>query len=427
VAEYNVTVKTYDVTLVVDDLTTGADRVFTRVRNESGSTITKGTPVAITGYNTLAMRPLVEPADITTPGFEPAVGIATADAADNSNFEALVVGRLSDLNTAGFTLADQLYLGAGVLTDTPPAGQRQALAVVARSHATAGVIDVALDWVNDFQVADADLDAIAALAGLGIAVRTAADTWALRSLAQPAAGITITNPAGTAGNPTFVLANDLAALEGLGATGLAVRSAADTWVQRSIVATSASVVVTDGDGVAANPSIEVAAATTALAGKVEIATQAEVDAGTDTTRVVTPETLEAAATVSHYTELEWGNASVAATTTTRYLTPSWDSGTAQISGAEVEFDIIGPGTLLYPRVRHNAPAGNGLDIVYTVQIDGASTALALTLASTGTDDDDQVTTVAVASGKHTVRIEVTKAASVGASPGDIKFMLGWRA
>lgn len=49
---------------------------------------------------------------------------------------------------------------------------------------------------------DADITAIAALTGTGIAVRTAADTWALRSLAI-GAGLTLSNPAGLAGNPTF--------------------------------------------------------------------------------------------------------------------------------------------------------------------------------------------------------------------------------
>lgn len=80
------------------------------------------------------------------------------------------------------------------------------------------------------QDADADLTAISALSGTGIAVRTAADTWALRSLAAPAAGFSITNPAGVAGNPTFALTNDLAALEGLtGTHTIYYRSAIDTW------------------------------------------------------------------------------------------------------------------------------------------------------------------------------------------------------
>ncbi len=76
-----------------------------------------------------------------------------------------------------------------------------------------------------------DLAAIEALTGTGLAARTADDTWALRTMSAPAAGLTITNPGGVAGDPTFALANDLAALEGLSTTGAwAKRTAADTWV-----------------------------------------------------------------------------------------------------------------------------------------------------------------------------------------------------
>lgn len=96
-------------------------------------------------------------------------------------------------------------------------------------------------WFNDLfkntdslstskQDADNDLTAIAALTGTGIAARTATDTWALRTLTAPAEGFSITNPAGVAGNPTFVLTNDLAALEGLtGTHTIYYRSAIDTW------------------------------------------------------------------------------------------------------------------------------------------------------------------------------------------------------
>lgn len=111
---------------------------------------------------------------------------------------------------------------------------------------------------TDVQAFDADLTAIAALAATGIAVRTAANTWAQRQVVAPAAGITVTNPAGVAGDITLALANDLAALEGLGSTGIAVRSAANTWVQRSITATSATRIgITDGDGVAGNPVVDI--------------------------------------------------------------------------------------------------------------------------------------------------------------------------
>lgn len=59
------------------------------------------------------------------------------------------------------------------------------------------------------QAWDADLDAVAALGGTGFAARTAANTWAQRTLQQPAAGMTITNPAGIAGDPTFAFSTGL--------------------------------------------------------------------------------------------------------------------------------------------------------------------------------------------------------------------------
>lgn len=80
------------------------------------------------------------------------------------------------------------------------------------------------------QGADATLDALALLDGTpGILVQTDTDEFTKRTLSAPAAGLTINHPAGTAGNPTFALANDLLGLEGLSSTGLARRTGTDTW------------------------------------------------------------------------------------------------------------------------------------------------------------------------------------------------------
>lgn len=54
------------------------------------------------------------------------------------------------------------------------------------------------------QARDADLTAIAALAGTGIAVRTAANTWAQRSV-EAGTGILMTNGDGVAGNPSVAV------------------------------------------------------------------------------------------------------------------------------------------------------------------------------------------------------------------------------
>jgi len=100
-----------------------------------------------------------------------------------------------------------------------------------------------------------DLAALEGLASTGFAARTGTDAWAQRTLTAPSAGFTITNPAGVAGDPTFVLANDLAALEGLSSTGFAARTTTDTWAQRTITGTANEVCVTNGDGVSGNPTL----------------------------------------------------------------------------------------------------------------------------------------------------------------------------
>lgn len=105
-----------------------------------------------------------------------------------------------------------------------------------------------------YQPLDTDLTAYAANSTTGLWAYTGAGTGAARTLTAPAAGFTITNPAGTAGNPTFALTNDLNALEGLAGTGIGVRSAADTWVQRVLTAPAAGMTITNSDGVAGNPT-----------------------------------------------------------------------------------------------------------------------------------------------------------------------------
>ena len=109
---------------------------------------------------------------------------------------------------------------------------------------------------------DATLAAFAAYNTNGLLTQTAADTFTGRTLTAPAAGITITDGDGVLGNPTLVLANDLSALEGLGATGLAARTGADTWAQRTITGTAAEITVADGSGVSGNPTLSLPAALT---------------------------------------------------------------------------------------------------------------------------------------------------------------------
>lgn len=104
-----------------------------------------------------------------------------------------------------------------------------------------------------------ELLAIANTGGAGFWARTGVGTGAYRTLIAPAQGLGINNSNGQLGNPTFLLLNDLASFEGLTTTGIVTRTATDTIVTRTIQSSSADLIVTNGDGVAGNPSLSIPA------------------------------------------------------------------------------------------------------------------------------------------------------------------------
>lgn len=194
-------------------------------------------------------------------------------------------GNTLDIGTASTSRivvnADTLDLGQPTISGSGAASNITKITVDAYGRVT--TTGTATPSDIGAQAADADLTALAALGSTGFAVRTAADTWAQRTLAQPVAGITITNSDGVAGNPTFALANDLSALEGLSGTGFAVRTNTDTWTPRSIATASASrITVSNGDGVSGNPTLDLASGVIAAPGtynSVTVDTYGRVTAG----------------------------------------------------------------------------------------------------------------------------------------------------
>lgn len=71
----------------------------------------------------------------------------------------------------------------------------------------------------------------------GILAKSGSDIES-RTITAPAAGITVSNGDGVAGDPTLALANDLAAVEGLATTGLVRRTGSDAWSAGTQVATA---------------------------------------------------------------------------------------------------------------------------------------------------------------------------------------------
>lgn len=100
-----------------------------------------------------------------------------------------------------------------------------------------------------------DLTTIEEMQGQGFTSHSADHQWVCRTLVAPASGMTITNSDGVAGDPTFAFTGDFAGLLGLTGTGFAVReTTGGTWVTRSLTGTANQISISDPDGLTGNPT-----------------------------------------------------------------------------------------------------------------------------------------------------------------------------
>lgn len=125
-----------------------AGTLVRQVRNETGSTLTKGTVVYINGAsgNKPTVTKALATADATS---AQTFGLLQADIPNNSNGYAVVKGDLIGLNTLAFSEGTQLYLSGSVVgeyqTTKPVAPIHMVyVGVVTRSHGTQGQIEVSI-------------------------------------------------------------------------------------------------------------------------------------------------------------------------------------------------------------------------------------------------------------------------------------------
>jgi hypothetical protein len=125
---------------------TSTETVTAAVRKGSAGTITKGSPVYISGYNVGGWVE-VEEADANVSAEMPALGIANESITNAATANVVVSGQVSDINTSSWTENDALYVSetVGTLTNVRPTGATsgiQSVARVLRSNITNGVIEV---------------------------------------------------------------------------------------------------------------------------------------------------------------------------------------------------------------------------------------------------------------------------------------------
>lgn len=141
---------------------------------------------------------------------------------------------------------------------------------------------------SESQPLDATLTALSNLTATpGLITVVSQDVFTQRILVAPATGISITNAAASGGNPTFALANDIAALENLSGTGFAVRIGNETWTNRVLVAPAAGFTITNASGTGGDPTFALANTLQSIEGINTLGLVAFIASDTVTTRTAT--------------------------------------------------------------------------------------------------------------------------------------------
>lgn len=122
----------------------GTPPVIVEVHNNSGSAISKGAAVYVSGTHTSG-KPTIALADSDGAGTYPAIGLVHSDVPDATEGYVLISGTLANLDTSSYIAGEALYLSttAGELVNVRPSDAStkvQKVGLVTRSHASSGSI-----------------------------------------------------------------------------------------------------------------------------------------------------------------------------------------------------------------------------------------------------------------------------------------------
>ena len=169
-----------------------------------------------------------------------------ADAASNNTVSKLV---LRDSNGD---------FSAGTITATSFNGPITGNAATATKWQTARTITLGTDLTGSVSIdGSADVTLNATIAANSVALGTDTTGDYVQSISASGAGISISGGTGEGSTPAVSLDATLNALAGYNTNGLLTQTAADTFAGRTITGTTNKIVVTDGDGILGNPTLNI--------------------------------------------------------------------------------------------------------------------------------------------------------------------------
>ena len=137
-----------------DGTVDSAETIRIIVRNSTGSTLTKGQVVYLSGATGNRPNAVLADADIEATSSK-TIGLVQANILNNADGYVVVQGTMHDLDTSAFTAGDTLWLSStagGMVANTPPAEPAHSVFIgyVARAHPTQG--RVVLKIQNGFEL-----------------------------------------------------------------------------------------------------------------------------------------------------------------------------------------------------------------------------------------------------------------------------------
>jgi hypothetical protein len=195
--------------------------VICQVRNTTGTTLTKGTAVYISGAT--GQIPTVSKAQANSDATSAqTLGLMSADLANNTNGYVTVIGLITNIDTSAYTDGEQLYLSgttAGTLTATKPYAPTHLVyvAVVEHAHPTQGKLFVKVQ--NGYEMDELhNVSAQSPSNGQILIYNTSTSLWEKANLTAGTA-IGVTNGAGS------ITINNTGVTSAVAGTGISVSGA----------------------------------------------------------------------------------------------------------------------------------------------------------------------------------------------------------